>query len=234
MSSEQSDESKPQADELTIRRFENIRTWLDYWGPDGKFSWEQSLAGGRAGVGGTIMKSEFVQALELADRTIDAEQNAADEKHDKSVLMSMLSGLNHRCLELEDQREKLLDQLEKASRFDAFETAIDMLRRTAHDPGAARNYVQCELIWEHALAPTLPFKRACIAFVRDGAKNPAELVRDALVAKARIAKIAREAVMAHHEAGLYDANEYNSLIGTIRELENTPEANPPLGELPKS
>lgn len=160
---------------------------------------------------------------------MQARMDADAEKHDKGVLCSVLGQVNRRANELEDQRDQLLSQLDKAARVDAFQTAIDMLRRTATDPGAARNYVQCDIAWDHAIAPGLPFRQCSIVFRRDGALSPGDIVREALVAKSKLADLAIDLISKW--------NPHESikqvLLAEIEKLKNTPEANPALGEIVK-
>lgn len=153
----------------------NLRAWVNAWGRE--LTWTDHN-GAQAG---SISKTEMLSLLDAA------------EKADKRVdgMFDLLETVRDANEDLRRQRDGLAVELEKVARTSAFEQAIDMLRCSATDPGAAKNYTSVELKWDRAIAPGLPFKRCAVVFFRDHAKGPATLVGEALEARDKLSGIAR-------------------------------------------
>lgn len=183
---------------------DNLRAWVESWGRE--LTWTDH-AGAKAG---SISKQEMLDLLDGAD--------------DRAILLGLLRSLNINHLRVQEENERLRAELEKSARVGAYEQAIGMLRMCATDPGAAKNYVALSVDWDQAIAPGLPFRRAQVVFVRDGAKLPAELASEALRARDHAVSIGRGLVARLKHEGL-EGPGTELAEHVLDDLAKTPDAN---------
>ena len=180
----------------------NLRRWVETWGRE--LTWTEHN-GAKAGA---ISKDEMLALLDDADNS----------KSERQVLLGIFSTMNQ-------VNHDLRVQLEKSARVEAVETAVNMLRACATDPGAAKNYVAIESNWDDALAPGLPFRRALIVFMRDGAKSPSQVAAEALRSRDEAIEIARDIIDRYVSPHDRRASDVREAIEDLDRLAKEPDAN---------
>jgi hypothetical protein len=144
---------------------------------------------------------------------------------DEEQMMRVIESFTQTNAALRAKIAELESKLEKDAKWGSFEGVLQILRMNAHEPGAAKNYVQMQMHWDEAIAPELPFRHMAVLLFRDGAKSPAELVQGAIESRDKAINAASEILYfaARGELGATSASHYRERIEALKKI---PDTNP--------